>query len=79
MNGFKIFVFECTSRPCGFHILQHLTDIYQNTHNILSECTQILQILTRLAGWSRNQTQEFPLLSSAMLKMHLYTYSASHD
>ena len=24
------------------HILQHLTNIYQNTHNILSERTQIL-------------------------------------
>jgi hypothetical protein len=33
-----------------------LIDIYQNTHNILSKHTQILQILTHLAGRSCSGT-----------------------
>jgi hypothetical protein len=36
-----------------------LTDIYQNTYNILSEHTQILQILTRLAGRSAAGPKNF--------------------
>ena len=55
MVEFVIFVIKLTLLQTT-HILRHLTHIYQNTHNILSEHTQILQFLTLLAERSRSGT-----------------------